>query len=278
MRPARCSGRAADAGRCRGGRSGRSSATARSGSARCRCRARAARRPCPTGSSNPSTSRRGARPRGASRRRCRRSAPSPRAVGLRRCGFSVLVADRAARDEGLVDQALGDDHVHHRVQQRDVGVGLELQVRCAMARQLGAARIADDQLGAAASPRSSSRWRPPDGSPSGWRRSGTPPRPRIDVDHRVRHRAGADAFEQRGDRRGVAQPRAVVDVVAAEAGAHQLLEQVGLFVAALGGAEAGQRPCGPCGSRMLAGAAGEGRAPLPRSPRGTRPSRARGPS
>ena len=37
-RPARCSGRAADAGRCRGGRSGRSSGTARSGSARCRCR------------------------------------------------------------------------------------------------------------------------------------------------------------------------------------------------------------------------------------------------
>ena len=50
-RPGRCSGRAADAGRCRAGRSGRSSATARSGSARCRCRARAARCPCPTGSS-----------------------------------------------------------------------------------------------------------------------------------------------------------------------------------------------------------------------------------
>jgi hypothetical protein len=33
----------------------------------------------------------------------------------------------------------------------------------------------------------------------------------------------------------------VVDVVAAEAGAHQLLEQIGLFIAALGRAEAGQR-------------------------------------
>ena len=33
----------------------------------------------------------------------------------------------------------------------------------------------------------------------------------------------------------------MIDVVAAEAGAHELLEEVGLFVAALGGAEAGQR-------------------------------------
>ena len=56
-----------------------------------------------------------------------------------------------------------------------------------------------------------------------------------------RHRAGADAFEQRRHRRGVAQPRAVIDVVGAEAGAHQLLEQVGLFVRALGRAETGQR-------------------------------------
>ena len=46
-RPARCSGRAADAARCRAGRSGRRSATARSGSARCRCRGCAATRPCP---------------------------------------------------------------------------------------------------------------------------------------------------------------------------------------------------------------------------------------
>ena len=39
----------------------------------------------------------------------------------------------------------------------------------------------------------------------------------------------------------MAQPRAVVHVVAAKAGAHQLLEQVGLFVAALGRAKARQR-------------------------------------
>ena len=60
------------------------------------------------------------------------------------------------------------------------------------------------------------------------------------------HRAGADALEQRGDARGVAQPRAVVDVVGAEARADQLLEEVGLLVRALRRAEAGER-LGPMG-------------------------------
>ena len=53
-------------------------------------------------------------------------------------------------------------------------------------------------------------------------------------------RAGADPLHQRRHRGGVAQPRAMVDVVGVEAGADQLLEQVGLLVAALGRAEAGQ--------------------------------------
>ncbi len=39
----------------------------------------------------------------------------------------------------------------------------------------------------------------------------------------------------------MAQPGAVIDIVGAEAGAHQLLEQIGLFVGALCGAETGQR-------------------------------------
>ena len=54
-----------------------------------------------------------------------------------------------------------------------------------------------------------------------------------------RDRAGADALEQRRDAGRVAQPGAVVDVVGAEAGADQLLEEVGLLVGALGRAEAG---------------------------------------
>ena len=56
----------------------------------------------------------------------------------------------------------------------------------------------------------------------------------------VRHGGRADAFEQGRHRRGVAQARAVIDVVAAKAGAHQLLEQIGFFVCAFGGAKTGQ--------------------------------------
>ena len=56
------------------------------------------------------------------------------------------------------------------------------------------------------------------------------------------HRPRTDALEERHHRRSVAQARAVVDVVGAEAGADQLLHQVCLFVGALGGAESGHRP------------------------------------
>src|SRR5580692_11843865 len=58
---------------------------------------------------------------------------------------------------------------------------------------------------------------------------------------RRRHGARADPLHQRRDRRGMAEPRAVVDIVAAKAGANQLLEQVRLLVCALGAGKAGQR-------------------------------------
>ena len=55
------------------------------------------------------------------------------------------------------------------------------------------------------------------------------------------HRARADVLEQRRDRAGVTEARAVVDVVRAEAGAHELLKQIRLLVRALGRPEAGER-------------------------------------
>ncbi len=53
------------------------------------------------------------------------------------------------------------------------------------------------------------------------------------------HRAGADALDQGRDRRSVAEPRAVIDIIVVEARADQFLEQIGLFVGAFGRAEAG---------------------------------------
>ncbi len=82
------------------------------------------------------------------------------------------------------------------------------------------------------------------------------------------HRAGADALDQRRHRRGVAEPRAVIDIVGAEAGAHQLLEQIGLLVRALGRAEAGKRARAVAVADVLQARGGAVRAPRPRSPRG----------
>jgi len=58
---------------------------------------------------------------------------------------------------------------------------------------------------------------------------------------RGRHRAGIQAFHQCRNRRGMAQPRAVVYIVGAKTGAYQFLEQIRLLVRALGRAEAGER-------------------------------------
>ena len=55
-------------------------------------------------------------------------------------------------------------------------------------------------------------------------------------------RPRADPLEEGGDRRGVAQARAVIDVVRAEAGADEFLDEVRLFVRPLGGAEAREGP------------------------------------
>ena len=53
-------------------------------------------------------------------------------------------------DEFRIDQIFLDDDVHHRVQQRHVGIGFELQVTIRSAGQLTAPRVHDDEFGAAA--------------------------------------------------------------------------------------------------------------------------------
>ena len=54
-----------------------------------------------------------------------------------------------------------------------------------------------------------------------------------DISKHVRDRSRSDPFHQRGNRRRMTQPRAVIDVVRAEAAADQLLKQIRLFVRAL---------------------------------------------
>ena len=153
--------------------------------------------------------------------------------------LELIEAARAIVDEARRDEPFFDDRVHHRVEQRDVGVRLELQVVRRVPRELRAPRVGEDQLG------------------PGLRRVLDPRRrhrmidDRVGADqeddfrlHHVHDRIGdgtrADAFEQRCDARRVAEPRAMVDVVGAEAGTNELLEEVRLLVRTLRRAEACQ--------------------------------------
>ena len=154
-----------------------------------------------------------------------------------------------------------------RVEHRDVGAVLELHHLPGVALERLAARIHHDELGAALG-RLLEEGR---GDRMVLGRVGADDDDDVGVLALVEgrgHRGRADAFQQRRHRRGVAEPRAVVDVVGAEAGAHQLLEQIGLFVRALGRAEAGERVAGRRGRGFSSGPRRRGRAPPPRSPRG----------
>ena len=152
----------------------------------------------------------------------------------------LLVVRHAGGDELAVDQPEADDLVHEPVVERHVRAGLDLAVVVGVLGDRAGARVHVDDLRAAAAGLLEERAR--DRVVRGRVRPGD--------DHDVGvghvavgrgHRTGADALEQRRDRRGVAQPGAVVDVVGAEAGPDELLEEVGLLVGALRRAEAGDR-------------------------------------
>jgi hypothetical protein len=138
-------------------------------------------------------------------------------------GLQGLEARDVLANVGLVVELLVDDRMEQRVQQRDVAAGLELKRMRRVAHQVLAARIDDDELGAALRRLLEERSR--DRMVHG--------RPRADDDdafgvqrrvERRRYRARAYAFHERRDGRRMAEPRAVVDVVRLEARAHELLE------------------------------------------------------
>ena len=137
-----------------------------------------------------------------------------------------------------VVEPLFDDHMHDGVEQRHVARRLELQhVGGVLAHRLPA-RIDDDELGAALR-RLFEEGRGHRMILGGIGADDHDHVGMLDLVEGRGHRAGADAVDQRRHRRGVTEPRAVIDIVGAEAGADQLLEQIGLFVGAFGRAEAG---------------------------------------
>ena len=131
-------------------------------------------------------------------------------------------------------------NVEERRQHRHVLVRLELQHVCRVALQRLAARVHHDELRALLH-RVLEESR---GDRVVLGRVGADHDDHLGVlgrDEGRRHRGRADPLHQRRHRRGMAEPRAVIDVVGAEADPHQFLEQIGLLVRALGRAEAGER-------------------------------------
>jgi hypothetical protein len=126
-----------------------------------------------------------------------------------------------------------DDLVQDAVVEGDVRARLDLAEDVGVVGDPFAPRVDDDQLGAASACLLEERRG--DGMVGRRVRPGEDRNVGVDdVAVRGGHGARADALEQGGNTRRVAQARAVIDVVGAEAGTDQLLEEVGLFVGAFG--------------------------------------------
>ena len=139
-----------------------------------------------------------------------------------------------------VVEPFGDDGVENAVEHRDVGARLELQHVGGVALERLAARVHDDELGAALG----RLLEEGGGHRMVLGRIGTDDDDDVGILALVEGGGDggrADRLQQGGDRGGVAEPGAVIDIVGAETGAHELLEQVGLLVRGLGRAETGER-------------------------------------
>ena len=147
----------------------------------------------------------------------------------------------ALAHESLVDEPFGDDHMRQRRQDGDVGAGLQGEVIIGLdmrrAHEVDAARIDDDELRALAQALLHAR---------GEHRMAVG-RVGADDEHDVGVldgieilRAGRSAeggLEAVAGRR-MADARASIDIVVAEAAADQLLDEIGLFIGAARGGDA----------------------------------------
>ena len=182
--------------------------------------------------------------------------------------------DLAARaHEVLLDQSLGHDHVRERVDQRHVGAGPQLQVIAAAA--MCGVRTRSMRRGSATI--SFAPWRRRRficEANTGWPSVG------IRADHenhvRLHHRVEVLRARRLAERvleavaRGrMADARAGVDVVVAEAGAHELLHEVGFLVRAARGGDAADGVAAVLGLDALEFGWRRRRSPPPSSPRAT---------
>ena len=178
-------------------------------------------------------------------------------AGRRRDGFRrmALVGDEARpgfeireiaalAHEGLVDQAFGDDHMGERVQHRDIGAGLQRQMIVGLdmraLHEVDLPRIDDDEPRSCAQPLLEARGE--DGVRVG--RIGADDDDHVGlVDRPEILRAGrcAEGARQAEAGRRVADAGAGVDVVVAEAHAHEFLHEEHFLVGAAGRADRADR-------------------------------------
>ena len=142
---------------------------------------------------------------------------------------------------GLVDEPFGDDDMRHGVDNGDVGAGLELQMMLGLHMrrfdEIDLARIDDDQPRAFAEPllhaRGEDRMRVGRVGADDDDHVGL-----LDRHEILRAGGGAEGRLQPVACRGMANPRAGIDVVVLEGSAHQLLDEIGLLVGAARGGDA----------------------------------------
>ena len=143
-------------------------------------------------------------------------------------------------DVVLVEKPFADDHIEHGVEERYVATGRETHAAPGIGVQRLAPGINDDQFGAVAC----CLLEVGSGDRVIHRRVAAGQNHHVCLERLHEgggYGPGPQALHQRRDGAGVAKPGAMVHMVGAETGAHQLLEQPGFFVGALGAAEAGER-------------------------------------
>ena len=144
-----------------------------------------------------------------------------------------FIALGALVDILLVLQALGDDDIHHAVEQGNVGAGLDLQEHIGFPAQRNAAGLSHDDLGTLALGLTDQG--ADDGVGLGGIGAGY-------EDHilvggfgdGIGHGTGAKGDGETGNSGGVAQTCAVVHIVGADGGPHHLLEDIVILVGAAG--------------------------------------------
>ena len=127
----------------------------------------------------------------------------------------------------------------HGIDQGHIGVGIKAQAAPGMARQIGPARIGNDNLQTAPG-RILHPTRRHGMIAGGIGANHQNQLGMLDVAHLVADGTRAQSFQQSRHAGGVAQTRAVVHIVGTKTGAHQFLEQIGFLIAALGRAQTRQ--------------------------------------